>query len=151
MNLLLLLLLVALILLFAYLIWGLILARKHALQFTKILPWSPADSAVYLTANVTPVMQDYGYRLDNQGVAAVVFSNTYRPAWLALPCVLLFPIGLLALLHRKTVDVAFNIVPAETGCTVHVSGEASKSFWAELRASLETLRPADADVAGVEA
>lgn len=145
MDLVLLVLLLAIVALFIYLIWGLFLARKHHSQFAQALAWAPEESAVYLTARVTPVMQDYGYRLDNQGPASVVFSNTYRPAWLALPCILLFPIGLLALLHSKTADVAFNFVPDPAGgSTLHVSGDGSKSFWAELQTSLEAIKPATA-------
>jgi len=131
--------LVALALL-AYLVWALIAARKVSGQFSIELPCNPESAVGYLWPHVVGVMHDYGYRLDSQGSVGIVFANTYRPAWLALPCILLFPLGLLSLLYRKTADVTFNFVPAPTGgTTVHISGSGSNPFWLNLQGRLDTL------------
>ena len=65
----------------------------------------------------------WGYRLKVQEERALQFSYTYRPAWLFIPCFLFFPLGLLALLHKKTVDIELSSTPIETGARVSVVGE----------------------------
>ncbi|MDX6590612.1 MAG: hypothetical protein QOI84_1886 [Solirubrobacterales bacterium] len=138
-----LLLLLLLVALFAYLIWGLFASRKVPIRYTASLPWAPQDSAPHVVASVTPVMQGWGYRIDSQGPAAVVFANSYRPMWLAFPVIFLFPIGLLALLYKKTIEVSFNFVPVADGTTqMHVSGRGSTSLRDRLDAKLDSLQPA---------
>jgi len=102
-----------------------------------------------LTA-LTPQMQKLHYRLSSQGPGAFVFTKKYRPVWLIVPCVLLFPIGLLSLLYARTVDVSCSLRPqAGGGSHLAFSGKGPPYLRAEIDASLDTLsevqleRPSD--------
>ena len=86
---------------FAYTSWT---GRHVAFQETLILPVAPEDAAGLVQARLTPAMREYGYGLVSQSPSGLLYSYTFRPLWLIFPCVLLFPIGLLSLLYKKTVD-----------------------------------------------
>jgi hypothetical protein len=85
-------------------------------------------------------MQNWRYRLTSQSSAAVIFAYRYRPAWLILPIVFLFPLGLLFLLYSRTVEISFNFVPAGTGTEVSVTGQGPPYVRNRIGQILETLQ-----------
>jgi hypothetical protein len=52
----------------------------------------------------SPYMGSYGYRLQAQDDRSFTFERSYRPTWVIVVCIILFPIGLLALLAGKKRD-----------------------------------------------
>jgi Domain of unknown function (DUF1707) len=70
----------------------------------------PAAVMADLLEDVAPPMLAYGFEITERTPDRVVFDYSRTPAWVALPCVLMFPVGLLALLikthDRVTVELA---------------------------------------------
>jgi hypothetical protein len=66
-------------------------------------------------------MQAYGYDLTERTALRVVFERTRTPTWVVVPCVLLFPVGLLALLVRNRERVVIELAERgdETLLVVH--------------------------------
>jgi hypothetical protein len=116
-------------------VWGCIRAyrgRNIWLEGSAELPWTPQESFGHVAAKMAPSLQRLRYRLTNQTLNAVVFSKTYRPAWLAIPCVLFFPLGLLSLLYSKTVDITFSLQSQAGGTHVSYSGHGPPRLSEEL-------------------
>ena len=109
------------------------------------LPSPPRDATSYLVATVTPRLQRLNYRLSSQGNDAIVFDKTYRPVWLAIPCVFFFPLGLLSLLYKKRIDLTFTIQPGAEGSEVQFSGYGPPGVAEQLRADLESRKSALAE------
>jgi hypothetical protein len=84
---------------------------------------------------VTVPLARHGYALDSQTDASLIYVCTYRPWYVILIAIVLFPIGLLALLHveRAYITITFE----QDGGTTHMvmSGEGSK----KVREAFETL------------
>jgi hypothetical protein len=63
-----------------------------------------------LLEDVAPPMLAYGFEISERSPDRVVFDYPRTPGWVILPCVFLFPVGLLALLirthDRVTVELA---------------------------------------------
>jgi hypothetical protein len=63
-----------------------------------------------LLEDVAPPMLAYGFKIEERTPDRVVFTYPRTPGWVILPCVFLFPFGLLALLirthDRVTVELA---------------------------------------------
>jgi hypothetical protein len=76
---------------------------------------------------VVPPMHAYGYELAERTSARVVFDRSRTPGWVVLPCVLLFPFGLLALLVRTHERISVELVEREGETVFLVSGVAPLS------------------------
>lgn len=122
-----------------YLIYVSISQRNVSISLKETLPWPPQESVARVQAMATPLMQSWKYRVSNQGITNVQFSYKYRPAWLAIPCILFFPLGLLSLLYSKTVDLAINGFTSGSGAEVSVVGTGSPYVRDQLDAFLKEL------------
>ena len=115
--------------------------RYRGVRFnhSKVLLWPMEESLGYLLARMTPLMAGWGYRPTSQSQAGVVFSRSYRPAWLVIPCLIFFPIGLLSLLYKKSVDITFSLHTTTGGSHVEVTGEGPSSLRDAISAELAAL------------
>jgi hypothetical protein len=79
---------------------------------TLTMPYAPEEATkVWITEEGKWLSKGSdGYRLTSQAPGVLVYTREYRPSWLLIPCVLLFPIGLLALVHkeRDTLTLRFD-------------------------------------------
>lgn len=64
-----------------------------------LTPYSPAELSPYFVRVLAPQLPD-GWRIVSQTESGVTFEHEYRPTWTGCLAVLLFPIGLLALLAK---------------------------------------------------
>jgi hypothetical protein len=72
-----------------------------------------------------------GDRPDNR----IVYIRHYWSGWIIAICILLFPIGLLALLSGRTTDrITFEFEPEGGGSLVHVYGTADKNTCRAIQA-----------------
>ena len=60
-------------------------------------------------------MRSHGYALELNSEANLVFVRKRRPAWTFVLAVLLFPVGLLALLHTERDEIVFELHDARRG------------------------------------
>lgn len=81
------------------------------------------DSAM---RTVVPELIADGYRLTSQLPTTLVLERTYRPGWTFFLAVILFPLGLVALLHTDSSQVVIHLEPAGSGTLAQVSGTARR-------------------------
>ncbi|MFL6007236.1 MAG: DUF1707 domain-containing protein [Gaiellaceae bacterium] len=84
---------------------------------------SVRDSAM---RTVVPELIADGYRLTSQLPTTLVLERTYRPGWTFFLAVILFPLGLVALLHTDNSQVVIHLEPAGSGTLAQVSGTARR-------------------------
>lgn len=113
--------------------------RHRSVEVSAVLPWPPGESAPRVLAEMTPVLQAWGYALATQGEAGISFTKSYRPVWLIVPCLLFFPLGLLSLLYRRTVGLSFTLPAHSPGSDVIVSGVAPARLAEEVSRTLAEL------------
>lgn len=78
-----------------------------------------------LMADVAPPMERWGYEITQRSDGRLRFERDTRPAWTFLVAVLLFPVGLLALLYKDRERVTIDLDEFEDGTTqLVVSGVA---------------------------
>lgn len=95
------------------------------------------QSSGHVIATLTPRLQRFHYRLTSQGPNALVFEKRYRPVWLLLPIIFLFPLGLLALIYSKTVTMAFSLQAQSSEATqVDFTGQGPPSLREEILTAL---------------
>lgn len=78
---------------------------------------------------------DYGYSLTTQTDRSLTYNRTYRSWAVWVVCVLLFPIGLLALLVRSQAPITATITPEDDQTRVFVAGRAPHG----LRQAFESM------------
>jgi hypothetical protein len=103
------------------------------------LPWFPGrtrfrarwrapvprgEAAKDLLEYVVPPLHSYGYEVVQQTPEWIVFERRMRPAWTVLIAVLVFPIGLLALLHTERERIAIELVPRGDETVIIATGSA---------------------------
>jgi hypothetical protein len=90
-------------------------------------PVGREEAMADLLEHVVPPMHAYGYQIVERTPGRVVFDITRTPAWVILPCVFLFPIGLFALLVRTHEQITVEFVErgAETVLVAHGVGPLS--------------------------
>src|SRR4051794_30928813 len=81
------------------------------------------DSAM---RTVVPELIADGYRLTSQSPTTLVLERTHRPAWTFFLAVIVFPLGLIALLHTDSSQVVIHLEPAGRGSLAQVSGAARR-------------------------
>lgn len=113
--------------------------RNRPVGFSVLLPWPPGESAVRVLAEMAPLLQGWGYVPATQGEAGISFTKSYRPAWLIVPCVLFFPLGLLSLLYSRTVSLSFGLPVHSPGSDVVVSGMAPALLAEQVSQALTEL------------
>src|SRR4051812_2527436 len=73
---------------------------------------------------VAPPLRAWGYQLVRSTRTEVTFVRTRRPAWTVVVAVLLFPIGLLALLHTQRDTITLTALDHGDRTTIVAAGTA---------------------------
>lgn len=94
------------------------------LPFTRrvTVPAPREETRALLLDKVAPGLNAFGYELVEQSPNGLVFERSRRPEWAVAVAVFLFPIGLLALLQRKTDRIVISLegrAPSWTNMTAH--------------------------------
>jgi hypothetical protein len=87
-------------------------------------PVAREEAAKDVLEYVMPPLHSYGYELVQQTPEWLVFERRMRPAWTVLIAVLVFPIGLLALLHVERERIAIELIDRGEETTVIATGSA---------------------------
>lgn len=94
-------------------------------------------SAVYrdVVGHWTGVFASYGYTLTSQGDQLATYHRKFRSAWLAIPVIFFFPVGLRALLLTSDATITTMVeTDDESGDTIFtVNGRAPRSLCRSLR------------------
>lgn len=102
-------------------------------------------SAVEVLAGVlrvwVPRLNHYGYHLTTQSIGGATFQRRYRPWWTIVLAIVLFPLGLLFLLHKRTIHVTFSFVEKAGKTVVSVAGEGERSLRDWFAEATETQLP----------
>jgi hypothetical protein len=104
--------------------------RAAMRDFTRELTTPKAHSTVLAECleEWNGPLGDYGYKLVTQSEVGLTYNRTYRPWPVWVVCVLLFPLGLLALLVRSEAPITATITPEDEETRVFVSGRAPKGL-----------------------
>jgi Domain of unknown function (DUF1707) len=84
-------------------------------------PGRVADRAL---TTLAPLLVGRGYGIVAHDERVVVFERDERPGWTVLVAVLLFPLGLFALVHRRRSRIVLTFVEADRGTEITASGTA---------------------------
>jgi DUF1707 SHOCT-like domain len=83
--------------------------------------------------SVVPELIADGYRLTSQSPTSLILERTYRPAWTYFLAVIVFPVGLVALLHTDSSQVVIHLESVGSGSLVQVSGTARRRVRGAVR------------------
>lgn len=114
------------------------LGKGAAMKYFDFEHESPTKSPDALRreflANWTNNLADWGYSITSQSEDAITFHRKYRSWWLAVPIILLFPIGLLALLITSEATITAIIEPDDDsdGSVLMVNGRAPRRLRKEF-------------------
>ena len=97
---------------------------KHYFAETWRAPTTPDRARQELLAHVAPPLQRNGYELREHTPHRLLFVRSRRPIWTIAVAVLVFPLGLLALLYTEESRVVIDLHPAGDGTLVSASGVA---------------------------
>jgi hypothetical protein len=89
-----------------------------------------------LITTTTNPLGRWGYEVRGQTENALTFTRTYRPWYVWLLAIILFPIGLLALLGKETATIAITLEPNENGTLVRITGQGP----AEVERAFQTMQ-----------
>lgn len=94
-------------------------------QFTHELESEKPPNAVLteVLSGLPGPLASAGYRLQTESERALTFARTYRPWFVWVGVVLLFPLGLLFLLYKETATISVVFEPKGGGTLIRVSGE----------------------------
>jgi hypothetical protein len=99
---------------------------------------APPEAAMRdLLQFVAPPLQRHGYLLRERTPHRLVFERSRRPVWTFVVAVLVFPVGLLALIYKEETRITIDLQPAGGGTLVAASGMAPlavRRAFAELEA-----------------
>lgn len=85
----------------------------------------PLDQATAdLMRFVGPPLHAYGYRLVSSSRTQLQFERTHRPTWTVIVAVVLFPLGLLALLHTERDVITLSATDHGASTTIVAAGNA---------------------------
>src|SRR5262245_19570996 len=104
-------------------------------------PKSPVEVLAGVLRVWTPRLNRYGYHLTTQSIGGVTFERRFRPWWTIVLAIVLFPIGLLFLLHRRMVHVTFSFVGQDSGTVITIAGEGERSLKEWLAERTEMPEP----------
>ncbi len=100
-------------------------------------PVPPEVAMEDLLAYVAPPLRRSGYELREHTPHRLVFVRTRRPVWTFAVAILVFPLGLIALVHKTDERIAIDLQPARGGTLVAAGGVAPlavRRAFAELEA-----------------
>jgi hypothetical protein len=90
-------------------------------------PKAPTEVLGECLAEWNGQLSGHGYNLTTQSEFGLTYLCRYRPWWLVFPCVLLFPLGLLALIYTEEAQITATVNRDENGTThLSVTGRAPK-------------------------
>jgi hypothetical protein len=91
-------------------------------------PKDPAALRREFLAGWTGSLAEWGYTLTSQSDVGATFHRRYRSLWLALPVVLLFPIGLVFLLITSNATITAIVEPDDdsSGSVLMINGRAPR-------------------------
>jgi hypothetical protein len=114
-----------------------LLTRGSALVDTELRFRSPLEETALRGEHLNDLlaaMSDQGYAASAVTADGARFDRRHRPAWTIYVAVLLWPLGLLALLRVKRVGLQVRSEPAEDGGTlVVVAGTLTQALRERLR------------------
>jgi hypothetical protein len=87
-------------------------------------PASANATMAELIAHVSPPLHNFGYELIQREDDRLRFERELRPAWTFLVAVVLFPFGLLALLHKDRERITIDVAEDDRGTHLVASGMA---------------------------
>ena len=92
------------------------------------LPVPAEEAYVEALDSIAGAMVLFGYDLvERRDSQALVFEQQERPEWVYLVCIASFPLGLLALLVKRTTRVRIEFVPRPGDrCRVRIGGQARR-------------------------
>lgn len=82
-----------------------------------------------------------GYTVVAVGPNRFRLARTSRPVWTIVLAVVLFPIGLLFLLMKRTKIAEAHIAEHRSGVTIRLTGDVPSALFDQLQAELGTARP----------
>jgi hypothetical protein len=91
-------------------------------QFKVAIP--PSLAIQKWQASYTPWFASHGYQQTGQGESVLTYTRSYFPWWTILLAIILFPIGLLALLLKAHAILTVSFEPEGEGATVSLGGMA---------------------------
>jgi hypothetical protein len=83
-----------------------------------------------------------GYTLNTAGTGSIVLTRKFTPTWaivVAVLGILVFLVGLLALLVKETETLTVTLTPVEGGTRVAVSGVATHDMMTRIGAAFHTM------------
>jgi hypothetical protein len=86
----------------------------------------PGSVLSELLTGLTEPLNRHGYKLQTQSEAALTYEHKYRPWYVWVLAVILFPIGALFLLISETATITITLEPKGDGTLVGVKGEGSR-------------------------
>lgn len=99
------------------------------LLITKKSDQKPDQVKSELLNTVTEPLRKWGYKLEQENNSSLLFVRKYFPWWTILIAILLFPLGLLALVFgRRALFITFTANETETGSDVVIQGEADENI-----------------------
>jgi hypothetical protein len=85
----------------------------------------PLDQATAdVMSFVAPPLRAYGFQIAASSRTEITFVRTKRPTWTVMVAVLLFPIGLLALLHTERDTITLSATDHGDRTTIVAAGSA---------------------------
>jgi hypothetical protein len=100
------------------------LPGKYHFAETWRAPTSAQRAMAELMEHVAPPLARHGYDLVARSPYRLVFLREHRPAWTIVVAILLFPVGLLALLYKEREQFAIDLHPQGSSTLVSASGVA---------------------------
>lgn len=94
--------------------------REHTDRF--LVEGDRARVAGRALAQIVPLFVSRGYTLASHDETELVFTRAERPGWTIVAAIVVFPIGLLALLHRRTANAIVAFIDCAQGTEVTVHG-----------------------------
>lgn len=103
---------------------------------TKTTTKSPSDAHAFVITECAPPLARWGYKLTSNTPESLVFERSYRPWYVWLLVILLFPIGLLFLLVKTEVLITCAMAGQQDGGSkITFAGEADK----KITTAIETM------------
>lgn len=95
--------------------------------------------AEHVVTDIAPPLAKRGYELVRHDENQIVFVREWRPTWTILVAIFVFPIGLIALIHKQRDQITILLRPHDGGTRLVISGTAPVG----VRRAFASLRHAD--------
>ena len=93
----------------------------------------------HVVTDIAPPLAKRGYEFVRHDGNQIVFVREWRPAWTIVVAILVFPIGLIALLHKQRDQITIMLRPHDSGTRLIISGAAPVA----VRRAFASLTDAD--------